>query len=162
MIFEEGLRVMSNMPCYINVSRILSFCIWIESQNQNYSRSFILKFSSGEDSLPPPTDPSGIFAALEPILQPRGRHERSRGGRGRGWGPGRPPLHKRGPGRPPQNGSCIIVKGRSKKDDIPNTCHLCHLDIEEEEVDSLVDCRNCRKLGLRDCEEATGEDCGTF
>ena len=61
---------MSNMPCYINVSRILSFCIWIESQNQNYSRSFILKFSSGEDSLPPPTDPSGIFAALELILQP--------------------------------------------------------------------------------------------
>ena len=136
--------------------------IWIESQNQNYSRSFILKFSSGEGSLPPQTDPSGIFVALEPILQPRGRHERSRGGWGRGRGPGRPPLHKRGPGRPPLNGSRIIAKGRSKKDDIPTTSHLCHLDIEEEEVDSLVDCRNCRKLAHWDCEEATGEDCGTF
>ena len=109
--------------------------------------SFILKFSSGEDSLPPPTDPSGIFSALETILQPRGRRERSRGGRGRGQGPGRPPLHKRGPGRPPLNSSRIIAKGRSMKDDIPTTCYLCHLDIEEEEVDSLVDCRNCRKLG---------------
>ena len=64
--------------------------------------------------------------------------------------------------QPPLNVSRIIVKGRSKKDDIPTTCHLCHLDIEEEEVDSLVDCRNCRKLAHRDCEEATGEDCGTF
>ena len=153
---------MSNMPCYINVSRMLSFCIWIESQNQKYSRSFFLKFSSGEDSLLPPTDPLGIFAALEPILQPRGRREFSRGGIGRGWGPGTPPLHKRGPGRPPLNGSRIIAKGRSKKDDIPTTSHLCHLDIEEEEVDSLVDCRNWRKLTHRDCEEATGEDCGTF
>ena len=60
------------------------------------------------------------------------------------------------------DGSCIIAKGRSKKDDIPTTSHLCHLDIEEEEVDSLVDCRNCRKLAHRDCEEATVEDCGTF
>ena len=46
--------------------------------------------------------------------------------------------------------------------DIPTTWHLCHLDIEKEEVDSLVDCRNCGKLAHGDYEEETGEDYDTL
>ena len=69
---------------------------------------------------------------------------------------------RRGPGRPPLNGKNILRKGldRSRKVELPATCHLCHLPVESN--DELIPCRVCKKLSHKDCEEATGEDCGSF
>ena len=157
-------------------------CLKVNQVFKSFQLLFQYTFFLEGDSLPRDSANYDFIRAVDASLLPRSKSSRPRRGPGRPRGTastrsrrgvGRPPLSralsvsivkppKKRVGRPPLNGEKIKNKGldRSRKVARPSTCHLCHLVVRE--TDSLQICRKCGVLSHDDCEEATGEDCGTF